>query len=151
MVGASFHVHTETNHVGNTLALCSQPATSSFLDAINKQQCCKIFIQLQHNLSLLYIKDYNWCSHVTYNAICSAVFMHFCLMSVYCSQMLNYFAVTVFFHCCRKHLVTVSNWSKVGNATTKLGLVIMATLRSRCGHYIFIMWFLLSIYLFFLA
>ena len=28
-------------------------------------------------------------------------------------------------------------------------LLIMAALRSRCGHYIFALWFLLSIYLFF--
>jgi len=36
--------------------------------------------------------------------------------------------------------------SNVGN-----NVIIMAALRSRCGHYIFILWFLLSFFFYFLA
>jgi len=49
--------------------------------------------------------------------------------------------------------VTGRKWCWSGRSDLARGL-FMAVLRSRCGHYIFILWFLLSIFLlrlFFLA
>jgi len=47
-----------------------------------------------------------------------------------------------------QYACSVSRPEVVGRKRPNLAFVFMAALRSRCGHYIFALWFLLSIYFF---
>jgi len=64
-VGVSFHLHTETDHLGNTLAMYNQPATFSSLDAVREKMFQNFHITSKLTIYVYQLQAIQ-CLHITY-------------------------------------------------------------------------------------
>jgi len=53
-------------------------------------------------------------------------------------------------HCVKSYVKTLGSRFYVVQTTARSKIIFMAALRSRCGHYIFALWFLSIFFLFFI-